>query len=462
MMHRRSMSCLAAALLLAAIAPAHGGLPAMRAEAVVSASSPTYLTQAPGDDTRLFVIERGGLVRVLVGNAFLETPFLDLTTNVAAFIDGGLIGIAFHPDYETNGYFYVNYTTPAPGPAFLGTVIARYTVSGDPNVADPASEQIVLTIDQPAPQHNGGWIGFGPFDGFLYVPMGDGGFQGDAFTRAQDTSLLLGKVLRLDVDGDDFPGDTDRNYAIPPDNPFVGAAGADEIWAVGVRNPFRASFDRLNGNLWVGDVGASSFEEVDVINAASIPPLNFGWGCMEAFTCFGAACMCGDPTLVDPEFAYGHASGTAVAMGSVYRGCAIPGLQGTAFVADYGNGRIWALDQVDGDATGVTEVTDTLQPFKGLTVNHVVAISEDNQGELYIVSLDGFISKIVPDVPIVPDPCDPCPADIDGGGDVGFSDLSALLAAWGPCPGCAADIDGNDDVGFSDLSVLLANWGPCL
>ena len=240
---------------------------------------PVFLTTPPGDFDRVFIIEQHtGRIRILdlASGIVQPTPFLTVT-GLSGGGERGLLGLAFHPNYANNGFFYVNITVPA-------TRILRYSVSiGDPDVADPASQTSILEIEQPQENHNGGWIGFGP-DGYLYIATGDGGASNDSGTghtpaigNAQDLTSLLGKILRLDVDGDDFPYDANRNYSIPALNPFVGIAGNDEIWAYGLRNPWRPSFDRLTGDLYIADVGQGACEEINLQLAESSGGENYGW-----------------------------------------------------------------------------------------------------------------------------------------------------------------------------------------
>src|SRR5436190_1395198 len=237
-----------------------GSSPTIELEQVVPGlTQPTTIANAGDGSGRIFIVQETGQILILINGSVLPTPFLDISDLVGQTAEHGLLGLAFHPDYVSNGFFYVDYTRVDDGT----TVIARYQVSaGDPNVADPDSAQIVLTQDQPGGDHNGGQLAFGP-DGYLYISIGDGGCCGDPFQTGQDLETWLGKILRVDIDGDDFPGDPDRNYAVPPDNPFVGGPGLDEIWAYGLRNPWRCSFDRSTGDFLIADVGQDTWEEVN-------------------------------------------------------------------------------------------------------------------------------------------------------------------------------------------------------
>ena len=383
-------------------------------------SLPVFVTQPKGEFDRLFVLEQHtGQIRILrlsTGNVE-TTPFLTVP-GVSQGTEQGLLGLAFHPDYAHNGFFYVNYTSP-------DTHIVRYQVSSDPNVADPDSATPVLAIPQPQSNHNGGWTAFGP-DGFLYIGMGDGGGGDDngaghtaGTGNAQDiTDNLLGKILRIDVDGDDFPADSARNYAIPPDNPFVGQTGDDEIWAYGLRNPWRDSFDRATGDLYIGDVGQTACEEVDVQPASSAGGENYGWRLREGVIATPTGGVGGAKPVgaIDPIFDYPHTdatcsdpgagfTGIAITGGYVYRG-PVASLQGLYFFADYGTARLWSL-RYDGsapasfDGHNYTELTDhtgepAFTPDAG-TIDSVSSFGEDNAGNLYVVDLDG-------DVFFVPEP----------------------------------------------------------
>ncbi len=350
--------------------------PALEVERVfttLSFTQPVQLTHAPDGTDRVFVVEQGGKIRVFPnGSPASATDFLTLT-GITVGGEEGLLGLAFHPDYTSNGFFYVYYSAPNP----RRSVIARYRVSGNPDVADPTSAQIVMEIAQPYSNHNGGQLAFGP-DGYLYVSLGDGGSAGDPQNRAQNMSELLGKILRIDVDHAD-PG---LGYAIPPDNPFVGRSGArGEIWALGMRNPWRMSFDRLTHALWAGDVGQGSWEEIDLIERGS----NYGWRRMEGNACYDPSSNCDTGTLTRPLAAYGHDQGCAVVGGLVYRGSRLPEIYGAYVYGDYCSGNIWAL-RWDGATATTTRLVDTT-----LSIS---AFGEDRDGELYVVSLDGSIDRL--------------------------------------------------------------------
>jgi glucose/arabinose dehydrogenase len=359
--------------------------------------APMYVTHAPGLPGLLFVAERAGIIRAvdLATGATLTPAFLDIAPLVITSFERGLLGLAFHPDFEANGHFYVHYSDTAGD-----SQISEFTATLDPLVAPAESERPILTVVQPQGNHNGGWVAFSPIDGLLYIALGDGGGSNDSGTghtepngNAQDiTNNLLGKILRLDVDGDadDFPADASRNYAIPPDNPFVGVVGDDEIWAYGLRNPFRAGFDRETGDLWIGDVGQSAREEVDFQPADSPGGENYGWRLRE-----GTIATPGDvggarpPGNVDPVFDYPRSPGGAIIGGTVYRG-PVAALRGRYVFGDISS-RVWSFDPADPDVT-LIEHTSELG-----SIQMPVAFGEDAAGELYVVSLAGGVHRIVPE-----------------------------------------------------------------
>jgi len=352
-------------------------------------SGSLYVCSPPGDANRLFVVRQSGQIRIidnLQGTpTLLPTPFLTVTGLVSGG-EQGLLGMAFHPDYANNGRFFVNYTVTGGS-----TRVAEYQVSaGDPNVANPVQVQTLIQIAQPFSNHNGGCIQFGP-DGYLYIGMGDGGSGGDPGDRAQTKTVLLGKILRLDVDA--------PAPFIPASNPFVGDPnGADEVWAYGVRNPWRFSFDRLTGDLYIGDVGQNAWEEIDFQPASSTGGENYGWRCMEGNSCYTSStqCTCNAANLVDPIQVYSHSQGYSITGGYVYRGSAIPSLQGTYFYSDYGTSKLWTFRYDGSTLTDFTDRTSELAPSSG-SISQVVSFGEDANGELYIVELGGEIWRIVPD-----------------------------------------------------------------
>jgi len=325
---------------------------------------PAEITNA--GDNRLFVIEQAGLIRIIdtEGNAATQ-PFLDITDRVKSGGEQGLLGLAFHPDYNTNGFFYVNYTDQEDS-----THIARFSVmGGNPDMADASSEKTLLTVDQPFQNHNGGHLAFGP-DGYLYFGLGDGGSGGDPGNRAQNLESYLGKMHRIDVDGGD-------PYGIPSDNPFVDNPNAlDEIWAFGLRNPWRFSFDRETGNLWIGDVGQNQVEEIDLQPVTSSGGENYGWRCYEGSNAYNTNGCGPQSDYVFPIYEYSHSNGCSITGGYVYRGIQMPSLLGYYFYADYCNNKIWILHQEENDY-----VSELVGQFDG---NGFSTFGEDAVGELYI------------------------------------------------------------------------------
>lgn len=352
---------------------AEAQLKGLRVETVASGlASPVYAT-SPKDDPRLFIVEQRGTVRILRGGKLLPAPFLDISGRISSGGERGLLSIAFHPDYGANGHFYVDYTDPRGN-----TVISRFSVSANPDVADPGSEKPILNITQPFANHNGGHILFGP-DGMLYVGMGDGGSGGDPYGNGQDRGTLLGDLLRIDVDHGD-------PYAIPPGNPFVGQPGMrGEIWAWGLRNPWRFAFDRETGLLYIADVGQNAWEEIDIVPSSSAG-LNFGWNIMEGNHCYpGGACS--PAGLVTPALEYSHSEGCSVTGGFVYRGRRIPELAGHYFYADYCAGWIRSFRYSNG------KVVESREWDLG-DVGRVLSFGEDSSRELYILSDSGKVFRL--------------------------------------------------------------------
>jgi Ca2+-binding RTX toxin-like protein len=368
--------------------PASGTIDATRVASGLSA--PLFAASAPGDPDRMFIVEQHtGRVRILdlaTGQVNAD-PFLDLPdASLATGGEQGLLGLAFHPDYAANGRFYVNLTNAA------GDTEIREYVSADANHADAGSMRMVLGFDQPFANHNGGWMGFGP-DGFLYIASGDGGGGGDPQNNAQNPASLLGKILRIGVDGDAFPADAARNYTIPAGNPFVVGPGADEVWALGLRNPWRASFDTATGDLYIGDVGQGAREELDLIPAGE-DGLNFGWRFKEGFQPYSGTAPGG---LTDPLLDYDRTtplySGVAVTGGYVYHGPG--GAQGLYVFGDFASGNIWTTRVVGGQAQ------DFLNRNGQITVNggdldQIASFAVDGRGRLYVIGLDGDIHRLTP------------------------------------------------------------------
>jgi glucose/arabinose dehydrogenase len=354
---------------LVTVVQAQTALPSVRLQpAWTGLRQPTDVVAANDGSNRLFVTEKSGRIRVIDGSGVLSTPFLDITSLVGSGgSEQGLLGLAFSPRYADNGRFFVNYTDVRGD-----SVVARYQVSDDPNVADAASAHQILFVEQPAANHNGGNLVFGP-DGYLYIGFGDGGGGGDTYGNSQRGDVLLAKMLRLDVDNGD-------PYAIPPDNPFVNTPGMrPEIWAWGLRNPWRYSFDRLTGDLYIADVGQNAYEEVD-FQPAGQGGQNYGWNIMEGFHCFRGP-NCEQRGLTLPVAEYDHGQGCSVTGGSVYRGAQQPALEGVYLYADYCSGRYWGAWRTE-DGAWHTQVVANTQ-------THPSSFGEDESGELYVADLDG-------------------------------------------------------------------------
>jgi hypothetical protein len=361
-------------------------MPAVKvALAKVVAGLPRPVAVANAGDGRLFVVDQAGKILIVNGGAVAGT-FLDITARVATTgTERGLLGLAFHPQYATNGRFFVRYTVPS------GDVrISEFHVTSDPNKADPGTERVLLTIPHRSyPNHNGGTIAFGP-DGYLYIGTGDGGGAGDPKGNAQNLSVLLGKMLRIDVDH----ASAGTNYAIPSDNPFVGQAGKlGEIWAYGLRNPYGFTFDRATGDLWIADVGQDLWEEVDRATAAQGlgRGANFGWNVMEANHCYKPASGCDPAGKVLPLAEYNHGTsdsiGCSIIGGAVYRGTAHQELVGRYFFGDYCSGKIW-----DVEAAGPATQTPALLVSTGLKIT---GWGQGADGELYVVADNGGMYQLV-------------------------------------------------------------------
>jgi glucose/arabinose dehydrogenase len=337
-----------------------------------SLSKPVFITHAGDGSGRLFIVEKGGRIKILRSGVVLSTPFLSLAGKVSTGSEQGLLGLAFHPNYETNRKFYINYTDPSGD-----TIVAEYlTSTGNANVAGTTG-RVLLHIDQPYSNHNGGMLAFGP-DGYLYIGMGDGGSAGDPGNRAQSASYLLGKILRIDVNGTS----AGKQYAIPPSNPYAGAtAGLDEIWARGLRNPWRFSFDSRTGDLWIGDVGQDRYEEIDRATAASGRGrgLNYGWRVIEGNACYNPSSGCSGSGKTPPIAVYSHSLGCSVTGGYVYRGLAYRGLVGGYLFGDYCSGRVWALR-----AHGSSPQKPVLMADTSLSIS---SFGEGQDGTLYVTDI---------------------------------------------------------------------------
>lgn len=335
---------------------------------------PVHLVSPPGDE-RLFVVEKVGTIRVIREGQVLEAPFLDIRDLVSGGSEQGLLSVAFHPDYPTNGRFFVDYTNQDGD-----TRVVEYRVSADPDRADSAPVRTILSVDQPFANHNGGLLVFGP-DGMLYVGLGDGGSAGDPQENGQDTGTLLGSLLRIDVDGG-------TPYSIPSDNPFAGQAGSrGEIWAYGLRNPWRYSFDRGTGDLYIADVGQNDLEEVNA-EPGDQGGINYGWNVMEGTECFqNDDCDMNGLTL--PVLEYDHGDGCSVTGGFVYRGEALPELQGLYFYSDFCSGFVKSFRLAGGEAVEERQWPE-LEPGGSVT-----SFGEDAAGELYILTREGSVFQIV-------------------------------------------------------------------
>ncbi len=499
----------AAALICAAGSSVFGGATPLTTVQVASGlTRPIFVTHAPGDFSKVYIIEKAGVIKTLDLAGGTVAVFLDINAIVGggttANSEQGLLGLAFHPDFQTNGFFYVNYTNNSGN-----TVVERRTVDLGTGLPIGGSENPVLNVAQPASNHNGGWLGFGP-DGYLYIGMGDGGGGCDQFGtmgNGQNTNTLLGKMLRIDVDTDDFPASPSFNYGIPPTNPFAGQAGfRGEIWAYGLRNPWRNSFDRETGDLWIADVGQLQREEVNFQPAASTGGENYGWRCREGFAASSVSgCSttgCAAPSAyIDPILDYTHAGGRcSITGGYVYRGCAMPDMHGTYFYADFCSTTIWSTTYTGGVLGPIVDRTAELDPPGTLAIAGITSFGEDAYGEIYICDqTGGEVFKIVPAAGVmtdcnenniedaceivsgmaaddnmngIPDDCEKtpgCPGDITGpggvpDGQVDVDDLNAILGAWDQNVGIGDPRDlANDDgiVNVDDLNVILGNWQNC-
>ncbi len=342
-------------------------------QVTVGLQTPINMETAFDGTGRLFINEKPGRIRILQSGELLEQPFLDITDRVGAGgSEQGMLGLAFHPQYEENGRFFVHYSDRNGD-----TVLSRFQVSAsDPNQADPASEVILLQQSQPYANHNGGQLAFGP-DGYLYFGLGDGGSAGDPQNNAQSLETLLGKILRLDVDSSD-------TYAIPTDNPFQGGKAKPEIWAYGLRNPWRFSFDQRTQDLYIADVGQNQWEEIDYLPAGSPGGTNFGWRFKEGTHAYEGGAPA-DSLLVDPVYEYDHSFGCSITGGYVYRGQNLPEWQGIYIFGDYCSGRIWGLMRQNDQWVA----QQMFQTGGGLT-----AFGQDEAGEVYIVEANGVISRL--------------------------------------------------------------------
>ncbi len=453
-------------------------------EVVISGlTRPVFATAPEGDYERLFIVEQRGVdgfasradikILDLATRTLKPRPFL-VVSGVNTGNEEGLLGLAFHPNYAANGYFFTYHTNNSGN-----NVLTRYQVSAsDPDSAVAASALQILQFAHPGQSnHNGGWIGFGP-DGYLYVALGDGGGGGDPDDNGQNPNTLLGSIIRIDVD-------SGTPYAIPPSNPFVSGGGAAEVFYWGLRNPWRNSFDRETGEFYIADVGQNTWEEINWRPAADSGNVNFGWNLREGLHCYSPPTNC-DPLGIttDPIYEYSHATGCSVTGGYVYRGCAIPDLQGTYFFGDYCSGQVWSFRYDGSDTTEFQERTTELDVGDfGL-----FSFAEDAFGEIYIIFGNGTLRKIVPAAGItdcnsnyiadscevalglaadtnsnfIPDDCEPsfiC-GDADGSGAISIGDAVYIInyifgGGSAPDPLEAADADCSGAISIGDAVHLI-------
>lgn len=424
--------------------------------------SPLYATHAPGDPDRLFIVNQGssGASTIQIFNRNTDTlngsPFLNFSGLGSAF-EKGVLGLAFHPDYETNGKFYVS-VSETTGGASGSTVVREYTVSGNPDIANTAFTR-VIRVDEPFPNHNGGWIDFGP-DGYLYLATGDGGSGYDPNNNGQTKSVLLGKMLRIDVDGDDFVGeiddpDDDKNYAIPADNAFAqDAAFAPEIWAYGLRNPWRPSFDRVTGDLWIADVGQDQREEVNFQPADAEAGANYGWRLQEGLIPTPGVGGPAPADYVPPIYDYIHPGGAqrSITGGYRYRGLDVPEFFGKYLFADFQTSQIWTLHFDELGNTVVEEITNAITESAG-NINSISSFGEDSEGEMYVTDLGGEVFLFGSDTN---------PADFNHDGVVDLLDYDVLSGNFGKDTGVVfehGDTDNSGTVDFEDFVRLALNFG---
>lgn len=420
---------------------------------------PTYVIAPPNDHERLFVVEQfhnggnTGYVWIVKNGVLLPQPFLAITPVSTDFSTGALC-LEFDPDFETNGYVYVKYTDD--DDPFGDVIVSRFTVSENPDQADPASELQIIKIPQPHNFHQGGWLGFGP-DGYLYISSGDGGPAEDPDRRGQDLNSLLAKMLRIDVRTDDFPADPNLYYAIPSDNPFVNKTGLDEIWAYGLREPWRCSFDSLTGDLYIADVGQEGWEEVNIQDANSLGGENYGWSCKEGTGpgVHAGDTECSGQSFVDPVYQYPILSlpECSITGGYVYRGSAIPELYGRYLFADWCTSRIWSFRYANGNMVDFQEHSIVMEDNPAPTLGQINSFGQDACGELYLTTFTGQLFKIVPQIPAV------LIGDINNSLRVDYADVVLFANEWMQTgPNNPADFDNNQIVNIDDVHLFAQFW----
>jgi len=415
---------------------------AVTAEVFVSGLSvPLEFVQSTIDDSVQYVVQQNGVIRVIEDGALRATPFLNVASRISGGGERGLLGMALDPDFANNRRFYINYTNTAGN-----THVARYTASPNGLTADFSSEEVILVVPQDFANHNGGNLRIGP-DGYLYIALGDGGSGGDPFNRAQTRTNLLGSILRIDVS-------TSTGYAIPADNPYAGSSTfREEIWAYGVRNPWKFTFDTgpcSSGAIVIADVGQNSREEINI--NPNDPGLNYGWKCREGTATFSACTPPSGESFTDPVFEYLHSSGfgRSITGGYIYRGAEMVHNRGRYFYADFVTGRVASID-VEFDANGNAAASDFIEHTSELGgVGNVSAFGRDADGELYILSFNGNIYRIRGTIE---------PGDTNRDGVIDAADLAAVIGAWGASDCGVADIDNDEVVGASDLAAVIGGWG---
>jgi glucose/arabinose dehydrogenase len=487
MFNRFTRAAIVAAGFMLALAPGSQAQQPFTVQQVGTVNTSfTAIVPRPGDREHAFALTRSGIIHI-VANAttFLATPLLDFHTLVASGGESGALGLAFDPDYQTNGYFYICYTAVVPvGSTDPKYMVARYTVSPPSALtADPASRTVIMPLigaTQSVQNHNGGWIGFGP-DNLLYISRGEGPVFG---TTAQNPTTINGKILRIDVRGDDFPTDPLRNYAIPPGNPFAAdLTAAREVFIMGLRNPWRCSFDRLTGSLWIGDVG-TNHEEIDLAPAAAMPPVNLGWPCYDGNSRATTSGLCAAPSGLTAPLVEFNRTGTATPFistcltgGIVYRGCEIPAMRGRYIYGGCTSSPLSSFNISDPAGTVVDHTAGL-----GVTLGSIYTFGEDAYGEVYI----GTSSRLYRMLPLagslvdcnangradaceiadgsaedingdgIPDSCTRlCPADFDASGQVNVGDIFWFLNRYFS-GSASADINGVNGITVQDIFDFLA------